>query len=140
MSLEASCLQINYNFSWQHKTWNCLDKNYIFQTTRFNHFTISGLMNIILTNLNFILTYADDILAPFDNEQASLNFLIFLNNRYRNIKFTIKNKLTIPSPFLMQSFQVSINKISLFKHIRNRPIQDLSLILRVLHHFHIILV
>ena len=32
------------------------------------------LMNIILTNLNFILTYADDILAPFDNEQGSLNF------------------------------------------------------------------
>ena len=26
------------NFSWQHKTWKCLDKNYnIFLTTRFNH-------------------------------------------------------------------------------------------------------
>ena len=77
-----------------------MDKNYIFQTTRFNHFTISGLMNIILTNLNFILTYADDILAPFDNEQGSLNFLIFLNNRYRNIKFTIKKQINHSIAFL----------------------------------------
>ena len=51
------------------------------------------LMNIILTNLNFILTYADDILAPFDNEQSSLNFKNFLNNRHRNIKFTIKKQI-----------------------------------------------
>ena len=77
-----------------------MDKNYIFQTTRFNHFAISGLMNIILTNLNFILTYADDILAPFDNEQGSLNFLIFLNNRYRNIKFTIKKQINHSIAFL----------------------------------------
>ena len=35
-------------------------------------------------NLNkskFYLTYVDEILAAFDNEQDSLNFLIFLNNR-----------------------------------------------------------
>ena len=57
-------------------------------------------MNIILTNLNFILTYADDILAPFDNEQGSLNFLIFLNNRYRNIKLTIKKQINHSIAFL----------------------------------------
>ena len=43
-------------------------------------------------NLNkpkFFLRYVDDILAAFDNEQGSLNFLNFLNNRHPNITFTI---------------------------------------------------
>ena len=35
----------------------------------------------------------------------------------------------------MYSFQVSIIKILQFKHITNWPIQDVSQILRVLHHF-----
>ena len=59
-------------------------------------------------NLNkptFYLRYVDDILAAFDNEQDSLNFLNFLNNRHPNIKFTIKKK-SIPSLFLIYSFQV----------------------------------
>ena len=46
-------------------------------------------------NLNkpkFYLRYVDDILAAFDNEQDSLNFLIFLNNRHPNIKFTIEKQ------------------------------------------------
>ena len=80
-------------------------------------------------NLNkpkFYLRYVDDILAAFDNEQDSLNFLSFLNNRYPNIKFTIEKKTTTPSLFLMYSFQVSIIKISHFKHIINRAIQDFS--------------
>ena len=58
-------------------------------------------------NLNkpkFYLRYADDILAAFDNEQDLLNFLNFLNNKRPNIKFTIENKLTIRSLFLMYSF------------------------------------
>ena len=38
----------------------------------------------------FDLSYVDDILAAFDNEQESLNFLNFLNDRHPNIKFTIK--------------------------------------------------
>ena len=78
-------------------------------------------------NLNkpkFYLRYADDILASFASEQDSLNFKNFLNNRHPNIKFTIENKLSIPLLFLMYSFQVSIMKISNFKHITNRPIQD----------------
>ena len=37
-----------------------------------------------------------DILAAFDNEQNSWNFLHFLNNRHPNIKFTVS--LKIPSP------------------------------------------
>ena len=73
-------------------------------------------------NLNkpkFYLRYVDDILAAFDSEDDSLNFLNFLNNRHPNIKFTKKNKITTPSLFLMYSFQVSIIKISHFKHIIN---------------------
>ena len=51
-------------------------------------------------NLNkpkFYLRYADGILAAFEKEQDSLNFL---NNKYPNIKFMIE-KLTIPSLSLM---------------------------------------
>ena len=43
-------------------------------------------------NLNkpkFYFRYVDDILAAFDNEQDSLNFL---NNRHPNIKFTIEKQ------------------------------------------------
>ena len=50
-------------------------------------------------NLNkpkFYLRYVDDIPAAFGNEQDSLNFQNFLNKKDPNIKFTIKNKLTIP--------------------------------------------
>ena len=50
-------------------------------------------------NLNkskFYLRYVDYVLAAFDKEQDSLYFLNFLNKRHPNIKFTIKNKLTIP--------------------------------------------
>ena len=46
-------------------------------------------------NLNkpkFYLRYVDDILAAFDNEQDSLNFLDFLNNRHPNIKFTLEKQ------------------------------------------------
>ena len=57
-------------------------------------------MNIILTNLSFILDYVDDILAAFDNEQDSLNFLIFLNNRHPNIKFTIEKQINHSIAFL----------------------------------------
>ena len=44
-------------------------------------------------NLNkpeFYLRYVDDILAAFEKEQDSLNFLYFLNNKHTNIKFTIE--------------------------------------------------
>ena len=38
----------------------------------------------------FYLRYFDDILAAFDKEQDSVNFLDFLNKRDPNIKFTIE--------------------------------------------------
>ena len=48
-------------------------------------------------NLNkpkFYLRYVDDILAAFDKEQDSLNFLNFLNKRHPNIKFTIEKQIS----------------------------------------------
>ena len=54
-------------------------------------------------NLNkpkFYLRYVDDILAAFDNEQDSLNFLDFLNNRHPNIKFTIEKQINHSITFL----------------------------------------
>ena len=54
-------------------------------------------------NLNkpkFYLRYADDILAAFDKEQDSLNFLNFLNKRHRNIKFMIEKQINHSIAFL----------------------------------------
>ena len=42
-----------------------------------------------LNKPTFYLRYVDDILAAFNNEQDSLNFL---NNRHPNIKFTIEKQ------------------------------------------------
>ena len=44
-----------------------------------------------LNKPNFYLRYVDDILAAFDDEQDSLNFFNFLNNRHP--KFTIKKQI-----------------------------------------------
>ena len=46
-----------------------------------------------LNKSNFYLRYVDDILAAFDSEQGSLNFLVFLNKRNANIKFTIEKQI-----------------------------------------------
>ena len=54
-------------------------------------------------NLNkpkFYLRYVHDILAAFDNEKDALNFLIFLNNKHPNIKFTIENQINHSIVFL----------------------------------------
>ena len=50
-------------------------------------------MNIISTKPKLYLRYVDDILATFDNEQDSLDFLNFLNNMHSNIKFTIEKQI-----------------------------------------------
>ena len=46
-----------------------------------------------LNKPNFYLRYVDDILAAFDNEQDSLNFLDFLNKRHPNITFMIEKQI-----------------------------------------------
>ena len=56
-----------------------------------------------MNNLNkprFYLRYVDDTLAAFDNEQDSLYFLNFLNNRHLNIKFTIEKQINHSIVFL----------------------------------------
>ena len=53
-----------------------------------------------LNKPNFYLRYIDDILAAFDNEQDSLIFLNFLNNRHLNIKFTIEKQINHSIAFL----------------------------------------
>ena len=54
-------------------------------------------------NLNkpkFYLRYVDDIVAAFDKEQDSLNFLDFLNKSHPNIKFTIEKQINHSIAFL----------------------------------------
>ena len=54
-------------------------------------------------NLNkpkFYLRYVDDVLATFDKEQDSLDFLNFLNKRHLNIKFTIEKQTNHSITFL----------------------------------------
>ena len=54
-------------------------------------------------NLNkpkFYLRYVDDILAAFEKEQDSLNFLNFLNNKHLNIKFTLEKQFNHSIAFL----------------------------------------
>ena len=54
-------------------------------------------------NLNkpkFHLQYIDDILAAFQKEQDSINFLNSLNNKHPNIRFTIKNQFNHSIAFL----------------------------------------
>ena len=66
-------------------------------------------------NLNkpeFYLRYIDDILAAFNKEQDSLNFLNFLNNRHPNIKFTIEKQNNHSIAFLGE-FISGINDQSL---------------------------
>ena len=66
-------------------------------------------------NLNkpkFYLRYVDDILAAFHNEQDSLTFLNFLNNRHPNIKFTIEKQINHSIVFL-DAFISGINNKNL---------------------------
>ena len=54
-------------------------------------------------NLNgpkFNLRHVDGILAAFDKEQDSLNFLNFLSMRYPNIKFTTEKQINHSIAFL----------------------------------------
>ena len=46
-----------------------------------------------LSKPKFYLRFVDDILAAFDKEKDSLNFLDFLNRRHPNITFTIEKQI-----------------------------------------------
>ena len=53
-----------------------------------------------INNPKFYLRCVDDILAAFEKEQDSLNFLNFLNNKHPNIKFTIEKQVNYSIAFL----------------------------------------
>ena len=89
-------------------------------------------------NLNkpkLYLRYVDDILAAFHNEQDSLNFLNFLNNRHPNIKFTIEKQNNHSIAF----HSINNQNLTLQTYYKS-TYTGLLLNLRVLHHFHIRLV
>ena len=66
----------------------------------------------ILNKTKFYLRYVDDILAAFDKEQDSLNFLNFLNKTHPKIKFTIEKQINHSIAFL-DVFISGINNQSL---------------------------
>ena len=53
-----------------------------------------------LSKPKFYLRYVDDILAAFDKEQDSLNFLNLLNKSHPNIRFTIEKQINHSIIFL----------------------------------------
>ena len=71
-----------------------------------SHHESTWLNEYNLKKPKFSFRYVDGILAAFDKEQNSLNFLSSLNKGHANIS-------------LMYSFQVSIIKTSHMKHITN---------------------
>ena len=74
----------------------------------------------------FYLRYVDDILAAFEKEQDSLNFLNFLNNKHPNIKITIKKQVNHSIAILDVFISGTDDQISHLKHITNRPIPNFS--------------
>ena len=65
-----------------------------------------------LNKPKFYLRYVNDILAAFENEQDSLNFLNFSNNKHPNIKVTTEKQVNHSIAFLDVFIQVSIIQIS----------------------------
>ena len=74
-----------------------------------------------LNKYKFFLRYVDDILAAFDNEQDSLNFLNFLNNRHQ-----INHSITF-----LDAFISGIDNQNLTLQTYHKSTYT------VLHHFHI---
>ena len=70
----------------------------------------------------FYLRHVDDILAAFEKEQDSLNFLNFLNNKHPSIKFTIEKQVNQSIAFL----DVFISAIDNQNLTKNRPIWGFS--------------
>ena len=57
-------------------------------------------MLCILNKPKFYLRYINDILAAFEKEQDSLNFLNFLNKKYNNINITIEKQVNHSIAFI----------------------------------------
>ena len=76
----------------------------IFANSFMDFYECKWLNEYNLTKPNFCLRYVDDILAAFDKEQGSLDFLDFLNNRHPNIKFMKEKQInhSMAFPFRYQ--------------------------------------
>ena len=55
---------------------------------------------VYLKKTKFCLRYVDDILAAFEIEQDSLNFLNFSNDKHPNIKFPLEKQVNHSIAFL----------------------------------------
>ena len=84
--------------------------------------------------------YVNDILAAFHNEQDSLNFLNFLNNRHPNIKFTIEKQINHCITFLDVFISVINNQNLTLQTYRKSTYKGLLLNLKSLTSFSIRLV
>ena len=72
----------------------------VFATISMSFYESKWLNEYNFNKSKLYLSYVDDILAAFANEQDSLNFLKFLNNRQPNIKFTAEKQITYSIAFL----------------------------------------
>ena len=68
-----------------------------------------------LNKPKFYSRYVDDIVAAFDKEQDSLNFLNFLNKRHRNIKFTMEKQIKHSIAFLDVFVSEKVEKVYFLK-------------------------
>ena len=87
-----------------------------------------------LNKLKFYLRYVDDILAAFEKEQDSSNFLSFLNNKRPNIKFTIEKQVNNFIAF-RHAFISGMDNQNLTFHTYHK-LTYMGLLFRVLHRFH----
>ena len=78
----------------------------------FRKYESKWLNEYYLNKLKFYLRSVGDILASFDKEQDSLNFLNLLNKRHPNIKFMIQKQINNSTAFL-DIFISSINNQNL---------------------------
>ena len=69
---------------------------FLFATSQ-THFLFSGKF---YNQIDGVAMNVDDILAAFDKEQDSLNFLKFFNKKHPNIKFTIEKQVNHSLVFL----------------------------------------
>ena len=69
---------------------------FLFATSQI-HFLFSGKF---YNQIDGVAMNVDDILAAFDKEQDSLNFLKFFNKKHPNIKFTIEKQVNHSLVFL----------------------------------------
>ena len=77
--------------------------------------------------------------TAFDNEQDSLNFLNFFNNKHPNIKFTIEKQINHSIAFL-DVFISGINNQNLTLQTYDKSTYTGLLLYFVLHQFHMRLV